>query len=269
MTAHLDAMAEQARLGGFRRTFRPTRRRKWAELTPGAKAGQVIAMVLGLALVAFIIVVVWVANSVAGLVVLAGMVGLFLLARRGTKIEARNSEGRELRFYERGVAVVETGGATMKAFRWDDASVLQNITKHYRNGVYTHTSYLYTLSGPGGETARVKGGTIGGFEAPDTWGTEIQQQVTAVQLPPALATIQAGLTLEFGPFAVNAERLSAGGKSVAWSEVQEIRTNKGYLSIKQQGRWLNMTTKAVSQIPNFFVFRTLADLLVEAARTPR
>lgn len=39
--------------------------------------------------------------------------------------------------------------------------------------------------------------------------------------------------------------------------------------MKQQGRWLNMTTRAVSRIPNFFVFRTLADHLVEAARGPQ
>jgi hypothetical protein len=170
---------------------------------------------------------------------------------------------------EQGVAVVGTGGATMVPYHWETMSVLQEITRNHRNGVHTHTTYAYTFAGPGVEESQVKGGVIGAFQDPQIWGPEIQQQVTAAQLLPALAAVQAGRTLEFGPFALTAERLSAGEKSVAWSEVQEITTKNGFLSVKQQGRWLKMSVRTVSRIPNFFLFRMLAEHLVEAARAPR
>jgi hypothetical protein len=269
MAADVDAWAWQAGLGGFRGAFRPTRRLRWEERKTGDKVGLVIAGVVVFGILGLIIIGLTFAVPVLGLVLLAFVVGLFGWSATKGKSRARSNEGRELRIYELGVAVVGTGGTTAKPYRWADITVLQNITRHHRNGVYTHTTYAYTLSGPGVEATRVNGGVVGTFEQPDTWGTEIQQQVTTAQLPCAVAAVQAGQTLEFGGFAVNAERLTAGGKSVAWVDVQQIKTDKGYLSVKQQGRWLNMTVRAVSQIPNFFVFRALADHLVETARSPR
>lgn len=263
MAGDFGARAEQAGLGAFRGAFQPARRPTWKEMRIRDRIGLVI-LVGGLVLV---VVAAGSSSPVTGLIVLAAFLGFLGLIVFGFKSQTRANVGRELRFYDRGVAVVGTGGATMVPYRWEEMSVLQEITKHYRNGRYIRTTYVYTLSGPGVEASRVKGGTLDGFERPEAWGAEIQQQVTAVQLPPALATIRAGLSLEFGPFSLNAERLSSGDKSVAWSEVQAIKTERGFLSVKQQGRWLNMTTRAVSRIPNFFVFRTLADHLVEAARS--
>jgi hypothetical protein len=265
MSQNLDSWAEQAGLGRYRGTFRPAERAKWKDWKLRDKIGTVV--LLGGAVIT--VVAATAANVLAGVGVIAGILGFGWLIGYGVKAQARANVGRELRFYERGVAVVGTGGTTLVPYRWADMTVLQNITRHYRNGVYTHTSHVYTLSGPGVETSQVKGGTANTFEQPEVWGAEIQQQVTEAQLPPALATVRAGLALQFGPFTVNAERLSAGEKSVAWSEVQELKTEKGFLSVKQQGRWFNMAAKAVSRIPNFFVFRTLADQLLAESRSPQ
>ncbi|MBB4924225.1 DUF6585 family protein [Kitasatospora kifunensis] len=265
MAGDVDALIAQAGLGGLRGSFWPTRHLRWEERTTGDKVARVIMAVIPLGLLGLILVALISTVPVFGLILLAIVLGIFGLRLSQAKSRKRGNEGRELRIYERGVALLGTGGATVKAYRWDDMSVLQNITRHHRNGGYTHTTYAYTLSAPGVETTRVNGGVIGTFQDPDTWGPEIQQRVTAAQLPPALDAVRAGRTVEFGPFSVSAERLTAGGKSAAWSEIQEIKIERGYLSVKQQGRWLSLSFEAVSRIPNFFVFRTLADRLVEAA----
>ncbi|GAA1980047.1 DUF6585 family protein [Kitasatospora viridis] len=269
MTAQVDAIIERAGLGGHRQSFYPTRRRKWSEQKTGQKVGTVVAMVFGLGLLGLIIVALIMAVPAVGLVLLAFVLVLVWGNYYKSKRLARVNVGRELRIHEHGVAVVGTGGASMAIFRWAEMSVLQNIVRHTRNGVHTHTTYAYTLSGPGMPTTQVNGGVVGTFHDPVTWGTEIQQQVTNAQLPPALAAVQAGQVLTFGSFTVNAHGLTAGNKGVAWAEVQQIKTERGFLSIKQQGRWLSLTSMPVSRIPNFFVFRTLADHLTESARGQR
>jgi hypothetical protein len=89
--------------------------------------------------------------------------------------------------------------------------------------------------------------------------------VTEAQLPSALEALQAGRTLEFGKFKVNAQQLTAGSNSVAWSQVQDLKTERGLLSVKKEGRWTSFSVSAIREIPNFFVFRALADILIESA----
>ncbi|MFF7637402.1 DUF6585 family protein [Kitasatospora sp. NPDC008050] len=263
--ADVEALTEQAGLGGLRRTFHPARPRTWSEQTAGERVIVVLAVVAAFGVLGVLLVMLTSAVPRFGLFMTVTAGGLFAVSLVRYKLQQRANKGHELRIHEGGVAVVGTGGATVRAYRWQDMSVLQDVTEQHRNGVPVRTTYTYTLQGPDVESSRVRGGVVGTLRSPEVWGTEIQQQVTAAQLPLALAAVRAGRTVEFGPFVVSAERLTAGAKSVAWSEVRAVRTEKGYLSVKRQGRWLNLTATAVSRIPNVFVLRALADRLVESA----
>ncbi|WP_329582544.1 hypothetical protein OG500_21280 [Kitasatospora sp. NBC_01250] len=265
MTADVDALTEQAGLGGLRRTFRPARPRLWSERTNGERVLVVFAVVAAFGVLGTILFMIISAVPLFGLFMTVTAGGLFAASSIRYTLQQRADKGREIRIHDSGVAVVGTGGATVDAYRWESMSVLQDITEYHRGGAHMRTTHVYTFAGPGVGSSRVKGGTVGAFENPGTWGGEIQQQVTAAQLPLALAAVQAGQTLQFGPYTVSAERLTAGSKAVGWSEVQAISTEKGHLTVKRQGRWLNMTATPVRRIPNFFVFRTLADRLVESA----
>ncbi|WP_455680390.1 DUF6585 family protein [Streptomyces lavendulae] len=90
------------------------------------------------------------------------------------------------------------------AFRWDSASVLQQITRRYANGVYVGTSYLYTLFKPDGSTIEL----TGFYADPEVWGAAIQHEITRAQLPRALDLVGRGETVRFGDVAVNAHGMA-------------------------------------------------------------
>jgi hypothetical protein len=139
--------------------------------------------------------------------------------------------------------------------RWDNTSVLQSIVRHTRNGVYTHTTYAYTLTDPDGQRLVLRGG----FTRPEEWGAAIQHAVTQAQLPGAVSSLRRGGTLNFGDISMNLESVSARGRTAAWSEVQEIRVRDGLVSLRTAGKWRALSTTPVSAIPNFFVFHALAE----------
>jgi len=263
---NLSALVGRKGLGAHRATFLPFQRATWSERPASAKARVLIPV--GLVLL-FVVVLTAVAPAFGiGLFVVLAAMGAISIPRN-RRAETR-MHGRELHFYEHGLINVGVGTAGPAAIRWDEAAVLQNITRHTRNGSYTHTTYLYTISSPDGTQTAISGinGGIGGMERPEVWGQAIQQAVTSAQLPRAAAALERGETLSFGDMSVNRDSISARGKSVTWGELQEIRVNAGYVSLKVAGKWRSLSTTAVSSIPNYFVFYALAERML-AASQPR
>jgi hypothetical protein len=266
MTGNLGGRSEYGQLGEVRSVFRPTRPTTWDERSTGDKTGAVIINGVLAFLLGSILLALAYAVPVVALLLTAFIVGMFVLsANRRRRAREQADSGLELRVHERGVAVAGPGVEAVKAFRWDEMSVRQDITRHVRNGAHTHTTYSFELAAPGVPATRINGGTVGTFEAAETWSSLIQQRVTEAQLPSALEALQAGRTLEFGKFKVNAQQLTAGSNSVAWSQVQDLKTEQGLLSVKKEGRWTSFSVSAIREIPNFFVFRALADVLIESA----
>ncbi|MFC5187179.1 DUF6585 family protein [Actinomadura harenae] len=168
---------------------------------------------------------------------------------------AGRNEGARLDLFERGLTSAFGGG--VRAVRYDNTNVLQNIVRYTRYGQTTRITYAYTLTDTAGRQVTLSGG----FAHPEQWGPAIQQAVTDAQLPMAVTRLRAGERLDFGPLWLTPTAVGSGTKSVSWTEVDDVKVNSGVVSLRVTGKWLSLSTTSVSRIPNFFVFLALADHL--------
>jgi hypothetical protein len=136
-------------------------------------------------------------------------------------------------------------------------TVYQDIVIRIVNGAQS-THYAYTLHGADGAKVTLLGDLI---PKAAEWGHAIQNAVTDAQFPAAAAALQRGETLTFGNLSLNADGVVADGKTRPWRQVQKIDVQSGFVSINVQGKWLALSTTAVKQIPNVFVFLTVAEYL--------
>jgi hypothetical protein len=177
----------------------------------------------------------------------AGFVGLAALfsAWRNWRLAAA--------LYDNGVAVVGQQG--LRQFTWPDVTaVWQQVTKHYTNGVYTGTTHRYTVQTNTGEKL-VLDDRLG--KKVEELGRALQTGVTNTLLPRYWQSLQTGQRLDFGPLAMDREKLYAGKKELRWDEIKAIKIDKGMVSVRKDQAWLNWASATVPQIPNFFVFLEL------------
>lgn len=229
------AAAQQNNLGVLRGSYEP----KW--LKPAALIG---ILLMGLVF----------------LVILAGIVFL-VLAFRTPNLNKKRAAMR-LHLFEYGLIIADSTGPTA-IFRWDRLTVTQEITRRYVNGIYVGTTYVYTLTTPEGNKTKI----TNFYDKPDEWGPAIQIAITGAQLPAAIAALEAGAELHFGPLTVNRGGVATSTKSIRWDEIQDIDVNAGYLRIKKAASWIRWSAKPVSAIPNFFVFLSVANHLRQAYPT--
>ena len=232
------------RLGAHRATYFPVIRKP----TPGIVITTIGAV---LSVLAVTLPDAWVLLTFGLPFLVLGLIGLLVTVSRNTR-----QQGMQLHLFEHGLVVVGLQGR-VSAFRWDAMSVLQNIVRHYRNGVHTGTTYRYTLTGMNGEPI-----TIGsGFASPQQWGPAIQDAVTKAQLPLTFEALKAGQSFAFGDITISREGVITKGKPYAWWQVESIEVQQGYVRIRVAGKWLAASSTPVSAIQNFFVFYALAEHL--------
>ncbi len=143
--------------------------------------------------------------------------------------------------------------------RWDEiVGVWQAITKHYYNGIYTGTTHTYTVQKADGTKTKYNDS----LKNVEELGNTIQQEVTKRLLPRAVATYNSGGTVSFGKLAISPMGLAWGDKSLPWADIQGVQINKGMLSVKKQGKWLNWANIPVASIPNMLVALTLIDRII-------
>jgi len=211
-----------------------------------------------------------------------GLAKLFMGARKRQEVLA----GRSLRlfFYPWGVRWID--GPEEVSAGWDEVThVWQAVTRHSANGSPTYTDYRYTLRLADGRSrdfrgtlparsARASGAVLlaptPGITTPITieqLGRLLETGVTRAQLPKAIERFNAGQAVSFGPLSVGPSGIAAGDQLLPWSEIQEVQTRKGMVSVKRSGRWLAWKRVQVSQIPNYFIFDTLVRAIL-AQRPP-
>jgi hypothetical protein len=189
---------------------------------------------------------------IGGLLVLAGFWTLFNWLR---------NRGMFVQVYNDGLARIN--GSKIEVARWDDVrEVWQSITKHYRNGVYTGTTYLYTLQTADGRRLRFSN-EVKNIEQ---LGNTIQQQVSSRLLPKFVAAYNNGQAVPFGPFAISKDGVMHGKKSLSWAEVEGVSINNGYIHFKKQGGWFNWANVAAAAVPNLLIFLSLVDHIVGLKR---
>ncbi|MEP7288702.1 MAG: DUF6585 family protein [Chloroflexota bacterium] len=143
--------------------------------------------------------------------------------------------------------------------RWDEiASVLQSVTKHYTNGIYTGTTHTYTVFTKDG-TKTTFNDTLKNVEQ---LGNAIQDQVAKRLYPQMMTLYNNGGTVQFGKLSISPMGLAWGDKSLAWSEIEAVQIQKGILSVKKQEKWFKWANIPVSSIPNMLVALTMIDRIV-------
>ncbi len=144
-------------------------------------------------------------------------------------------------------------------------SVRQKIVRQYVNGVYTGTRYLYTVTRNDGKVLKL----TEFFDGIARLGQGISEQVARIHLPHALAAIQRGETVPFGDLAVHANGVvSARHGLLPWAELEQVQVVQGYVRLRKAGKWLPWSHKPAAEIPNLYVFLTLADQFQQAAHRP-
>jgi hypothetical protein len=162
------------------------------------------------------------------------------------------NRGLAAALYEQGLAYHDRNG--LKQVRWDQVdAVWQAITKHYRNGVYTGTTHLYTIQAQGGDRIVLDDK----LTKVEELGSAIQQNVASALFPRYVNAITQGQRVTFGPLAIDREGIYSGNKSLTWNEIKAIKLDKGNISIKKEGGWFNWASASVPQIPNFYIFYEL------------
>ncbi|MCP2340611.1 DUF6585 family protein [Actinomadura rupiterrae] len=208
------------------------------------------------AIVLLVLCLVCLATGYPALLIILG--GPFLIAVfayfRYSGMAGRN-DGARLDLFERGLTSAYRG--QVRAVRYESTGVLQDIVRYTRYGQTTRITYRYTLTDTTGQQLTLSGG----YANPEQWGPAIQQAVTDVHLPQAVARVRAGERVEFGPLWLTAAEVGSGSKSVAWNQVEEIKVSNGFVSLRVTGKWSSLSTTSVSRISNFFVFLAVADYL--------
>jgi len=212
--------------------------------------GGVIMIVLGIGMVFFDML----QRRPSGLYIFGGI----LLALGMWSLWAGIRErGMQVLVFPDGLAYTMRGAT--EVVRWDDVTeVVQQITKHYTNGVYTGTTHIYTVRRAGKPDLKFNDA----LKNVEQLGTTIQQESYRRLLPRAIATYNAGGILHFGKLSVSQQGLSNGKETLAWSEIKGVKLDKGMISVSKQGKWLNWATANVAQTPNIFVFTALVDSII-------
>lgn len=228
------ALAHQQQLGRLRATYRP-KRAPWYRV-----AGLIFFGLLTL-------------------IVAVGLLFFYLLWQFPNF--NRTAAAKRLYIFDRGMVLADKNGP-VDVYLWESMTALQDITRHYTNGVYTGTTYIYTLMKPGAKARKI----TQFYETPDKWGPQIQQGITEAQAPRAMASVAAGQTCQFGDLTIDRGGIGRGNKRLSWPEIEEVKISRGFVSVRKAGKWLNWSGKQVKEIPNVFVFLTVADLLHRQTR---
>ncbi len=176
---------------------------------------------------------------------------------------SRRLAARQVYVFENGFIHTAASGP-VGDYRWDGiASVLQKIVERYTNGIHTGTTYLYTVTRQDGAVVKL----TQFYDRVAELGQTIAREVTRVHLPRAIAALQQGHTVPFGDLAISSAGIvSARHGLLPWAELEEVRLQQGYVKLRKAGKWLSWSHKPAAEIPNLFVFLTLADQLQRSAR---
>ncbi|MEV0403192.1 DUF6585 family protein [Actinoallomurus sp. NPDC050550] len=85
----------------------------------------------------------------------------------------------------------------------------------------------------------------------------------AVRRPGSLVR---GESLTFGDVSIDRNEVRRGRRAAPWASIQEVKVEKGWITIKQEGRFRPLHKQEVARIPNFSLFITLVEKLREGLR---
>lgn len=171
--------------------------------------------------------------------------GLFLLGFFAALNAYRNWQKAAVA-YEHGLAYHDQRG--LQIWRWQEvAYFFAAITKHYHNGIYTGTSYLYTLQKAEGASLKLDNK----LQKIEALGQLIGQKTTPYQYERLVQGLRNGAVVQLGPVGLSQESFLLNKKAYAWDDVDQIGLRQGYLNVKKKnGGWFSGASAPVAAIPN-------------------
>jgi hypothetical protein len=155
--------------------------------------------------------------------------------------------------FDNGVAYQSRTG--VQQVNWADVTaVWQRVTRHYTNGVYTGTTHVYTLQTNTGQKIVLDDRLGKGIEE---LGKAVQRGASNTLFPKYYSAVQNGQRVDFGPLAMDNQKLYAGKKELPWGEIKAVKISKGQISIQKDKGWFSWASVTVPQIPNFLIFYEL------------
>lgn len=195
-------------------------------------------------------------ETIAVPLIIAGFLFLFGI---WAVVNAYQSWNKSIVVYEKGLAYSDNKG--VQTWGWHEIEwFFVSITKHYHNGIYTGTTYLYTLQKTDGSKLRLDNK----FKKIQMLGQLVGQKVAPLQYDKLLQKLRNGQTVVLGPVAINKDNITIGKKCYLWSEVEQVGIQKGYVSIKKKGGgWFSGATSPVSAIPNLDALFAVVNQIVK------
>ncbi len=250
---HLEQ--EVSRLGPLRATYRPS---LVSLLTRYAMAG------LGFLVVAFCVVDVVrpkahreEAGSIA-LVVIALIVAVVgLLSACFLRNTIWKAHQRILVF---AAGLIQTQRENFVFVRWDDITVVwQAALNIFHHGLKVATTQKVTIETEQGERLVFDSD----LKDMSDLSQIIEQEVTPRLLGGALETLAAGGTVPFGRVGVCPDGLKCGESMLRWDELQPIHLHKGFITLRQAGKWRKWFKMRTAEFPNLIVFLPLVKQMAD------
>lgn len=175
--------------------------------------------------------------------------------------------------------VWQPDAAEPQTYRWDAvATVHWYASQHYVNGVYSGTQFWITLTTSDGRNLKISGScqdpSAKGVRKADPQApgyllyqflSRVRDNVSAAQLPGAIAALRRGEQLSFGDLKISPSGIQAPKAFVPWSSVKAVSVVKGRVSVSQEGRFFPLSSQGIEEIPNCPLFLDLAQSLARQA----
>ncbi|HEU5375834.1 MAG TPA: DUF6585 family protein [Ktedonobacteraceae bacterium] len=190
------------------------------------------------------------------------VIALIVFIGAGTLLgEAMQGMGQKVYLFQKGFILVRWG--RIRVYPWTEIqSIWQHITKHYKKTTfgekYKGTTYKYTIKHADGKKLELNNQV----KDIEDLGKTMTQQFSTFVFPTTLASLEAGKTLDFGPWKINAQGISNKRGQIPWQDIQTYQIVDGRIYIlrkKGAGYWGN---ESVQFIPNILVFTALVDYLL-------
>jgi hypothetical protein len=152
--------------------------------------------------------------------------------------------------------LIQAKGQQRDVIRWDQIEATwQRVIRTRYSYFYSSTSYKYTVRRSDGATFK--------FGSPlkdvANLGKTLQQEVSRLHTPRAIAAYDSGVPVTFGMFTLGTLGISNGRETLPWNMVKGIDVNGGMIFVKKEGQLLRWASADVSSIPNYPVFVNVAN----------
>ncbi len=148
--------------------------------------------------------------------------------------------------YDKGLGYLDNKG--IQIWIWHEITFFfVAITKQYTNGLYTGTTFLYTLQKEDGSSLRLDNK----FKQVESLGRFIGQKVAPYQYDKLRQQVQNGQIAKLGPISISLDQLTVKKKSFGWKEVEKVAITNGYVKIQKKGGGrFSGASAPVATIPN-------------------